>query len=212
VIHAPTYVHVPPLPKSISNLTIVMTGPPLSMKSVVANYLHRFLRTGLVESAYLGPAILNGHTDEQLRSARRTRLLAVTMVYAKEALPVIVDAAFHRRRDRVEFAKKLRARTTTDLIWICCYSDDHTLREFRRQRRNTAKLPLEVEFQPKENAEELHRKYEQLTSEDPYPFLFFNPDRNVIELGNDSMASKEINVLLRDLDLAVREGAANGWR
>lgn len=198
--------------KRLSHVAIVMTGPVLSMKSVVANYLHRFLKIGVVESAYYGPAIFKSRTDEELRRMRQIRVLKAARIFAEANLPVIVDAAFHRRKDRLRFARQFRAGMRSDLVVLCCHSRDPQLREFRRLHRNKDRLPFEVERQYKKDADQLLRIYEEPTKQEPYPSLHFDPDRNTARLCNLSVARPEIQELLNQLLETVLYGAAIGWR
>lgn len=193
-------------------ITVVLTGPVLAMKSVVADYLHRFLRIGIVESAYYGTVMVHDQTDETLRRIRRARVFDATMVFAGVGLPVIVDAAFHRRVDRMGFVERLRANSPNYVVGLCCYSDDGALREYRREYRNKTDLPYEVDPQSAEDAEERLREYDSPSAEEPYPFVYFNSDRNVVQCQNEMAAEPEMKPFLEDLRKAVLRGAAVGWR
>src|SRR5580693_2901158 len=79
----------------LSQVTILFTGPVLSLKSVVAFYLHRRLRIGLIEAAYYGAVKPDGSTDRALTEKRRERVLEAALVFGRVGLAVIIDAAFH---------------------------------------------------------------------------------------------------------------------
>lgn len=168
----------------LSHLLLLMTGPALSMKTVVANYLHLVLKVGLVESAYLGPVLdTSGRTNEVLRQKRRERMISITEVYLRVKLPVILDGAFHRRKDRAKVLDVVAYNyPETWLLTLCCVSRDERRREFRRIERANQREAFELEPLSIEESKRLLDDYE-MPSEDIHPLtgekmpiIFFDTD------------------------------------
>ncbi|MFO0830393.1 MAG: hypothetical protein U0637_00990 [Phycisphaerales bacterium] len=145
----------------LSRVVVVMTGPTLSKKSVIANYLHLRLRVGLIESAFLGPYARRNVPDDALRDARRRRLTALARVYVKDELPVIVDSAFGTRKSRREFVSAMsKTNSTVNYLFVCCYSADSVLREIRRSDRERRDDAREVQSLTRAESDRLLLSYE----------------------------------------------------
>jgi hypothetical protein len=196
-----------------SHLTILFTGPVLSMKSMTASYLHRVLKIGIVESAYYGGVGSATKTDQERRKERRQRVIDAAMVFARSNLPVIVDAAYHRRTDRLEFVRRHREQSgsnVNELICVCCYSADLERRKYRLQDRNESPEPLEVEPQSMEDAQALLVQYEVPNAEEPYPVVYFNTDKFTVQLLNHFRCARHVNEFLEKIKEHIERAVAIG--
>jgi predicted kinase len=205
----------------LSGLTILFTGPALCLKSTTAKYLGERLNVKVEPAALMGATKHNGRTDEALRDQRRHRLLQHTLLIAKDGRAVIVDAAFHRQRDRLKFVRDLKSNGfQNDLFVLCCYSRDPAKRKERLRRRNEAILrrdrleygydiadALEVEFKTWKEAQESLRQYRKPSKREPYPILFFYPDTRRTEILNASNASERLKSFLMELKKALEVAA-----
>lgn len=206
----------------LSHVTVVCTGPTLSLKSTTTFQLHRQLKIGLVEAAYYGAATREGRTDETLRLKRRERVKRAALVYADDGLAVIIDAAFHRKADRLKFVRDLRASppnvgSPNEVICLCCYCFNPEKRRARMKRRNQALNDpiraydaLEVQESIEEEAEERLAEYEMPTADEPYPILFFDTDTKAVILQVGVGAPAELRSFMEELKDAIELAVING--
>jgi len=203
----------------LSHLILLMTGPALSMKSVIAYYLHRCLKIGLIESAYLGPALnADGITDDLLRKKRRSRLSKIVDIYLQDKLPVIVDAAFHRAKDRISFIELLEQNYPEICIFmVCCISKNKLRREYRRVDRAAKEESFEIDPLSRIEARRLLQEYDEPFNEKfpvsgkKLPIIFVDTDNYKVELRNVSSNSehrilKEMKNIEQKLDRAFAVG------
>lgn len=185
-----------------SGYFIMLTGPALSMKTILSNYLHRRLRMPLVESAYLGYALnSDGNTDEKYRFVRRERLKKIVESHLIQNIPVIIDGAFHRERDRNTFISHFQKNYPFfDIIVVWCMSDDETIRSIRRIDRNDHRWELETHQLSENEAKRLLAEFEppQTLIEGNIPIIKFDSDSFKVKLINSNiegelyLRSKEI--------------------
>lgn len=203
--------------EKLSHLIVLLTGPALSMKSVIAYYLHRNLKIGLIESAYLGPALNDrGITDELLRQKRRSKLLQILDVYSTDKLPVIVDGAFHRRKDRVAFLRILESKYRhMQIMIVCCISTNDKIREYRRIDRASQAESFEIEPLSQEEAKRLLQEYDEPFEDvlpgsgKKVPIVFVNTDTFTVKVLNihcQKVIAKEIHSIKETLIKGIAVG------
>lgn len=193
---------------------MLATGPNLSLKSVIAKYLHERLQIGLIQSAYLGPIVdTRGLTSASRRARRRDRLRQLLNVYLDDGLPVLVDAAFHHRSDRFQLYSRLSQATEhINVMLLYCHSRDVEIREFRRVQRSTALSPLEVETVSSQGALASLREYESPLDDTRErmlnPILDVDTDHYRVEAVN--LASHPDHGTLAEIVTLLRKAFATG--
>ncbi len=176
----------------LSYILVMMTGPPLSLKSVVASYLQKHLKIALISSAYLGPVMnMKGQTDGLLRIKRRDRMNNILDIYLHDKLPVIADAAYQRKMDRKEFLNKFHKKFShISIIMVCCYSKDKVIREYRRRIRNTPDKSLELDTMSSKESKRLLQEYDRPHNDRlpetgiRIPLVYFDTDHFDVKLYN----------------------------
>lgn len=187
---------MPVRPPDLGPYVILMTGPPLSLKTETALRLSRFLRAGVIQSSCLG----RFPTDDELkglslaeirsrrdavRDIRHSRILSLARQCLILGTPFILDSAYSNRADRQAIYELVGEHEGFQVVVVYCHCHEKLVRDQRLEHRMTDPLSAEPELTDPNYLESVRAAYQE-----------------PIGLGGDSWRGAPLEIV--DFDTAVR--------
>lgn len=158
-------------PTDLGAFALLVTGPPLSLKTTVASRLSLYLRASLIESACLGSYPGQEATRNRLeqdiekkraktRSRRHENMIALAGLHLRLGTSFILDSAYSRRERRQRVYKTVLEHEECDLNVVYCHCDDTAVFEHRFNHRTENRLSPEPNSTDMEFLQELRSEYE----------------------------------------------------
>lgn len=190
--------------KNIGLRLIMMTGPPLSLKTEVARALSLFFRAGLVESGCLGvyPSEREHPTPfrqrwNEVREARHDHMKTLIEAYLSTSEPFILDSGFGTRNGReaiyslVEKHNAGHPEELYDITVVYCHCDVETVFHRRLAERIGDPLNPEPNLEDPQKLIEVQRTYESPV----HAGTFDRWSQGPIEVVDYDSASRRIDTL-----------------
>jgi len=151
---------------------LLMTGPPLSLKTQTALRLSQFLRATLVESSYLG--VYPGPSEcrklgaagtklrrSTVRARRHENMLTMARACVETGEPFILDSAYSSVESRRKVYALIADHTRYRMVVVYCHCQDDLVLEQRLEYRKRDLFSPEPDLVDKKYLDAVRREYDR---------------------------------------------------
>lgn len=200
----------------LRRIAILMAGPPLCLKSTLADYLQQALDLALVRTSCLGVSTDDPSINKRrFRSRRHKRLSRIVSEYAAMGLGMIVDSGFGRAEYRRRMLRTLgRAQPDNQppysIVFVYCNVEDERCLKVRWEcRKQVMSSRLRHDLCGLTEVRDLFEPFEALTHPiigDPVPIIEVMTDSSTVKVRHAKDTSPDLQVELAAIAHRLRHG------